>query len=71
MSIGIYALGGLAGSLASGYINGRFSRKSNLMLAGGWMVIGGMLSALSVNTVMVIKYRTYINTYTKKKKLAL
>ncbi|KAI8051876.1 general substrate transporter [Thamnidium elegans] len=52
LSIGIYALGGLAGSLTSGYINGRFSRKSNLMLAGGWMVIGGMLSALSINTVM-------------------
>ncbi|KAI9255369.1 hypothetical protein EDC94DRAFT_650690 [Helicostylum pulchrum] len=32
LSIGIYAFGGLAGSLASSYINGRFSRKSRVFV---------------------------------------
>ncbi|GAN02877.1 solute carrier family 2, facilitated glucose transporter member 1-like isoform X2 [Mucor ambiguus] len=51
-TIGAYALGGLVGSLASRYLNDRFERKTNMMIAGFWMILGGMLSALSVNTPM-------------------
>ncbi|KAL7318219.1 Bifunctional purine biosynthesis protein PurH [Mucor circinelloides] len=51
-TIGAYALGGLVGSLATRYLNDRFGRKTNMMIAGFWMILGGMLSALSINTPM-------------------
>ncbi|KAF1804450.1 general substrate transporter [Mucor lusitanicus] len=51
-TIGAYALGGLVGSIASRYLNDRFERKTNMMIAGFWMILGGMLSALSINTPM-------------------
>ncbi|KAK4519533.1 uncharacterized protein ATC70_009769 [Mucor velutinosus] len=51
-TIGAYALGGLVGSLSSRYLNDRFERKTNMIIAGFWMMLGGMLSALSINTPM-------------------
>ncbi|EPB81457.1 hypothetical protein HMPREF1544_11822 [Mucor circinelloides 1006PhL] len=51
-TVGAYALGGLVGSLATRYLNDRFGRKTNMMIAGFWMILGGMLSALSINTSM-------------------
>jgi predicted MFS family arabinose efflux permease len=53
-TIGAYALGGLVGSLASKYFNDHFGRKTNIMIAGLWMIFGGLFSALSINIPMVI-----------------
>lgn len=54
LTVGTFALGGLVGSLASSYLNNRFSRKTNIMVAGLWMIIGGLLSSVSINTGMVM-----------------
>lgn len=60
LTIGFYAIGGLFGSLTSGYINNRFSRKTNLIIGGFWMILSGLLSSLSINTAMVNNHRIFL-----------
>ncbi|KAI7894380.1 general substrate transporter [Mucor mucedo] len=51
-TIGAFAIGGFFGSLASKYTNVWYGRRDNIMISCLWMILGGVLSACSVNLVM-------------------
>jgi sugar porter (SP) family MFS transporter len=51
-TIGAFAIGGFFGSLASKYLNVRFGRRDNIMISCGFMMLGGILSATSINIGM-------------------
>ncbi|GAA5808701.1 hypothetical protein MFLAVUS_002096 [Mucor flavus] len=51
-TIGAFAIGGFFGSLASKYMNVWFGRRDNIMISCLGMMLGGILSATSINIVM-------------------
>lgn len=52
-TVGAFALGGMAGSLATVYLNQWFGRRDNIMISCGWFIVGGILSACAINIGMV------------------
>ncbi|KAF7730948.1 hypothetical protein EC973_000994 [Apophysomyces ossiformis] len=58
--VGAFPLGGLVGSLASMYLNTWFGRRDNIILACVWMIIGGILSACSINVAMYSLGRAFV-----------
>ncbi|KAI8391384.1 general substrate transporter [Radiomyces spectabilis] len=59
-TVGAFALGGLAGSLSTMYLNHWFGRRDNIMIACGWMILGGILSATSINIGMYSIGRAFV-----------
>jgi MFS family permease len=53
VTVGLYAIGGLVGSLSTMFTNMWFGRRSNIMICTVFTMIGGIFSALAVNTGMV------------------
>ncbi|CAO3631719.1 unnamed protein product [Mucor hiemalis] len=51
-TIGAFAIGGFFGSIASKYMNVWFGRRDNIMISCAWMMVGGILSACSINLTM-------------------
>ncbi|KAI9253520.1 general substrate transporter, partial [Phascolomyces articulosus] len=51
-TVGAYALGGLAGSFSTMYMNVWFPRRINIMISCAWFIFGGVLSACAVNIGM-------------------
>ncbi|KAI9364122.1 general substrate transporter [Pilaira anomala] len=59
-TIGAFAIGGFFGSLASKYLNVWFGRRDNIMLSCMGMILGGVLSATSINIVMYSFGRAFV-----------
>jgi hypothetical protein len=53
LTVGLYAIGGLIGSLSTMFTNMWFGRRSNIMLCTVFTMVGGIFSALAINTGMV------------------
>jgi hypothetical protein len=53
LTVGLYAIGGLVGSLGTMFTNMWFGRRANIMICTVFTIIGGIFSALAVNTGMV------------------
>jgi len=53
-------VGALFGSLISGFISGKFGRKNALLVSAVVFALGAALSALSVNTLMLILVRVFL-----------
>jgi Sugar (and other) transporter len=53
LTVGLYAIGGLIGSLSTMFTNMWFGRRSNIMLCTIFTMVGGIFSALAINTGMV------------------
>ncbi|KAI7865652.1 general substrate transporter [Spinellus fusiger] len=51
-TIGAFSIGGFFGSIASMYTNTWYSRRMNLLIAGAWLIAGGILSSCATNTIM-------------------
>ncbi|KAI7857488.1 general substrate transporter [Circinella umbellata] len=51
-TVGAYALGGLAGSFSTMYMNVWLPRRINIMISCAWFIFGGILSACAVNIGM-------------------
>jgi sugar porter (SP) family MFS transporter len=51
-TVGSFAIGGFFGSIASKYLNVRFGRRDNIMISCVFMILGGILSATSINIAM-------------------
>ncbi|KAI9488218.1 general substrate transporter [Zychaea mexicana] len=59
-TVGAFALGGLVGSLATTYLNLWFGRRLNIMISCGWFILGGILSAVSINIGMYSVGRAFV-----------
>ncbi|CAO3690038.1 unnamed protein product [Umbelopsis vinacea] len=60
VTVGLYAIGGLVGSLSTMFTNMWFGRRSNIMICTVFTMIGGIFSALAVNTGMYIVGRIFV-----------
>ncbi|ORY91195.1 general substrate transporter [Syncephalastrum racemosum] len=59
-TVGAFALGGMAGSLATVYLNQWFGRRDNIMISCGWFIFGGILSACAINIGMYSVGRAFV-----------
>ncbi|KAJ8656052.1 hypothetical protein O0I10_008274 [Lichtheimia ornata] len=59
-TVAAYPIGGLVGGLASKYLNVYFPRRTCMLIAAVWNVIGGILSATSINPVMYSFGRAFV-----------
>ncbi|KAI9029935.1 general substrate transporter [Phycomyces nitens] len=59
-TIGAFPIGGFFGSIASMYLNNQFGRRTNMLIACGWMIAGGILSSCAINIVMYSFGRAFV-----------
>ncbi|KAI8369586.1 general substrate transporter [Radiomyces spectabilis] len=59
-TVGAFALGGLAGALATTYLNVWFTRRQNIIISCGLYIVGGVLSAASAHVVMYAVGRAFV-----------
>ncbi|KAJ2963466.1 hypothetical protein NQZ79_g1523 [Umbelopsis isabellina] len=60
LTVGLYAIGGLVGSLGTMFTNMWFGRRANIMICTVFTIVGGIFSALAVNTGMYIVGRVFV-----------
>ncbi|KAI9253522.1 general substrate transporter [Phascolomyces articulosus] len=59
-TVGAFALGGLFGSFITTYSNVKFTRRHNIMISCCWFILGGILSATSINIGMYSVGRAFV-----------
>ncbi|KAL0095706.1 general substrate transporter [Phycomyces blakesleeanus] len=59
-TIGAFPIGGFFGSIASMYLNNKYGRRANMLIACAWMIAGGILSSCAINIVMYSFGRAFV-----------